>query len=293
MLPIVIRLGSRYTPRLTRWRGRSAARRKKRSAFLWLCQHVYLECSTAMTVSPPRTLSPTFTEMVASAGMNTSMRDPNFMIPQPIAGVHAGAFLEPAHDAPRQDADDLTRHDRLALVVDPDLAALVDRCRFGAVRRKEASSGQHHSRDAPGRGHAVHVHVHRRQEDADLTPASWRNPGRRGLRHRLAGHEHFPVRRRQHVVVGRGGRDMPVRIPEEEREEQREQDRGHSEQPPADRAGQHGQRQRDADEGETRGIDAQDEGGGARRLTGRCASAGCAAECESPQPTCGCEGASG
>ena len=106
-------------------------------ASLGLCQHGYLECSTAMTVSPPRTLSPTFTVMAAFAGTNTSMRDPNFMMPSRSPAFTLAPSVEPAHDAARQDADDLTRHDVLALVVDPDLAALVDRGRFAAVRGQE------------------------------------------------------------------------------------------------------------------------------------------------------------
>ena len=37
--------------------------------------------SLARTVSPPTTLSPTPTCSIASSGRNTSMRDPNFMMP--------------------------------------------------------------------------------------------------------------------------------------------------------------------------------------------------------------------
>ena len=36
-----------------------------------------------------------------------------------IAGRHHVAFPDPAHDAPRQDADDLPDDDRLATVVEP------------------------------------------------------------------------------------------------------------------------------------------------------------------------------
>jgi hypothetical protein len=57
---------------------------------------------------------------------------------------------------------------------------------------------------------------------------------------------------RQHVVVRPGGRHPPFRIPEEEREKQRERHERHREEPPAGGACQHGQRQRASDEGETR-----------------------------------------
>ena len=39
------------------------------------------QCSTAMTVSPPRTVLPTLTRISAVVGRNTSIRDPNFMTP--------------------------------------------------------------------------------------------------------------------------------------------------------------------------------------------------------------------
>ena len=90
-----------------------------------------------MTVSPPRTLSPIFTAMTASAGTNTSIRDPNFMIPRWSPARTRGAFFEAAHHAPRENADDLARDDWLTLMIDPDLAALVDRRRLAAVRRAE------------------------------------------------------------------------------------------------------------------------------------------------------------
>ena len=88
-----------------------------------------------MTVSPPRTISPTVTRMVALGGRNTSIREPNFMMPKRCPGVHLLADARAADDAPREDADDLPRDDRLAVAaIDPDLAALVDGRRFVAVR---------------------------------------------------------------------------------------------------------------------------------------------------------------
>ena len=81
-----------------------------------------------MTVSPPRTVSPTCdAQSSAVSGTNTSIRDPNFMIAEAIAGAHVRARLHAADDAARQDADDLPRDDRLSAVIDPDLAALVAR----------------------------------------------------------------------------------------------------------------------------------------------------------------------
>ena len=142
MLPIVNRLGSRYTPRRNRRRGGSLVRRRKRSRPSWLRSFTWLrayECSTAMTVSPPRTVSPTATLMVALSGRNTSMREPNFMMPKRSPGAHVGARLDAADHAPRQDPDDLPRDDRLAAVVDPDLAALVHRRGVVAIRRAETA----------------------------------------------------------------------------------------------------------------------------------------------------------
>ena len=53
------------------------------------------------------------------------MREPNFMMPKRSPARTCAPVLHAAHDAPREDADDLPRDDRLAVVIDPDLAALV------------------------------------------------------------------------------------------------------------------------------------------------------------------------
>src|SRR5262249_12799816 len=46
-----------------------------------LIEHQTIQCSTAMTVSPPRTVSSTLTVMLALGGTKMSIRDPNFIIP--------------------------------------------------------------------------------------------------------------------------------------------------------------------------------------------------------------------
>ena len=54
--------------------------------------------------------------------------------------------------------------------IDPDLAALVDRGGFVTVGRQELSGRVADPRDRARRRHAVDVHVHRRQKNADLLP---------------------------------------------------------------------------------------------------------------------------
>ena len=61
-------------------------------------------------------------------------------------GCHA------ADDAARQHADDLPGDDRLAAVIDPDLAALVRRARVVPVRRQEPAGRERHPRHAPDAG---------------------------------------------------------------------------------------------------------------------------------------------
>ena len=56
------------------------------------------------------------------------------------------------------------------VVIDPDLAALVRGRRVAVVGRQVAAPAEIDARHAPGHGRTVHVHVHRRQEDADLLP---------------------------------------------------------------------------------------------------------------------------
>ena len=53
------------------------------------------------------------------------MRDPNFIRPIRSPRPTTVSFTYAAHDAPRQDADDLPEDDRPAVVVDPDFVQLV------------------------------------------------------------------------------------------------------------------------------------------------------------------------
>src|SRR5215472_13262508 len=156
MLPMVKRLGSRETPRRgRRWRvcGGSDARRKKRSRppSGWL--------STSRSVAPLGTQDGD--DGFASTHRCTDVHG-NCGIVR-YEHIHARAELhdaetlprtnfvaasEPAHDAPRQHADDLTRHDRLAVVIDPDLAALIHTSRVMTIRGKKPSRRHGHTRHA-------------------------------------------------------------------------------------------------------------------------------------------------
>ena len=74
---------------------------------------------------------------------------------EPLPRPHFVTAGEPADDAARQHADNLPRHDRLAAVIDPDLAALVDAACVVPVRREKASGGQRKwFRPAPRRAEA-------------------------------------------------------------------------------------------------------------------------------------------
>ena len=146
-----------------------------------------------MTVSPPRTASPTLTRQSTRHGQEHVHARAEFHDAEAIAGAHVGARLHAADDAAREDADDLPRDDRLPAVIDPDLAALVRRAGVVAIGRQKAARRVADVRDAPGRRDAVHVHVHRRQEDADLLPVA----GRRAGATAPAGDEHAAVSRRQ------------------------------------------------------------------------------------------------
>src|SRR5262249_6073382 len=135
-----------------------------------------------------------------------------------LSRAYVVAAREPAHDAPRQHADDLPRDDRLASVIDPDLAPLVHASRVMTIRRQKSSRRHGHACHASRHGYSVDVDVHRRQKDADLFPRSWR----RAVRDDIARDEHASVRRREDVVVRQRGWRDAVRIAKEEREERRE-----------------------------------------------------------------------
>ena len=66
------------------------------------------------------------------------MREPNFMMPKRSPARTSAPGVDAADDAPRQHADDLPRDDRLAAVIDPDLAALVHGRGVVAVRGQKS-----------------------------------------------------------------------------------------------------------------------------------------------------------
>ena len=83
----VNRLGSNDTPRRSPRRSCPAGcftawRRNRLSCPRFLCAiGLRYYGRVARVVSPPTTLSPTFTSIVAVRGKNRSMRDPNFITP--------------------------------------------------------------------------------------------------------------------------------------------------------------------------------------------------------------------
>ncbi len=96
MLPIVNRLGSRYTPRRKRAaRPIVRATQKAQTTFFGTPHRLWFQnagqCSTAMTVSPPRTVSPTCTRIVGARRQKHVHARAEFHDAEPIAGVHLGA----------------------------------------------------------------------------------------------------------------------------------------------------------------------------------------------------------
>src|SRR5688572_2641118 len=81
---------------------------------------------------------------------------------------------ETGHDAAGQDADNLTAHHRDPTVIEPDLGPLVEPARLLAVRGQELPAMIVDARHRCVEGRTIHMHVHRRQEDADLLPIAWR-----------------------------------------------------------------------------------------------------------------------
>ena len=129
-----------------------------------------------------------------------------------------------AHDAPREDADDLPADHRSPVVLEPDLGPLVQLPGFDPVRGQELP-GSDTPRGSRGlRPGPVHVDVHRRQEDADLLPSpAARRPAPRRPR---------PSRgRRPATRPGWRRRRRPVRIAKEEDEEGGEHQNGTAQSP--------------------------------------------------------------
>ena len=101
-------------------------------------------------------------------------------------------------------------------MIDGHLGVLVEIARFMAVCRQESAGMILHVGHLPANRHTVHVHIHRRQENADLLPVA----GRARASGWLAGNHHAPVCRRQYRVSVFCYR--PVRVAEEEQEKARE-----------------------------------------------------------------------
>ena len=125
------------------------------------------------------------------------------------------------------------------------------------------------ARDRARYRNAVDVHVHRREENADLLPCS----GRRRVGQRIAGDEDASVGRREHDVLvvlagGVAGWTHTLRIAEEECEERAENKEREREQPGHRQARQDGKRQRAADERQAGRIDTHQA-----ILTGACGQA--------------------
>jgi hypothetical protein len=96
----------------------------------------------------------------------------------PIAGADLVALLDPADDSPRQDPDDLTEHHRLAAwSTVTSVNSLRSPCLSLECWHKTAGVVRHLSQFCSADRHPVDVHVHRRQEDADLLPTEAGNDG--------------------------------------------------------------------------------------------------------------------
>jgi hypothetical protein len=115
---------------------------------------------------------------------------------EPLAGLQIGARLHTAHDAPREDADDLPKDYRQAAVINPHLAPFVRRRGIRVICGQEPALAKSDFRDSAGNRAAVDVHIGRRKENADLLPLA----GRRGLGIGWSGYEHTAIGRRQHQV---------------------------------------------------------------------------------------------
>ena len=115
--------------------------------------------------------------------------------------------------SPGEDADNLAKDDGDALVIDPDLAALVGGGGIAMVGREVLAAAEIHFRDPSRNRRPIDVHVDRRQEDADLPPLSRRcGGGLRGTRD-----QHPAVCRRENQVGIR--RRLPLGVAKEIEEE--------------------------------------------------------------------------
>ena len=179
-----------------------------------------------MIVSPATTFWPTDTkirrvERQEHVHARTELHQADALAPRDDI-----ARFDAAHDAARQQADDLAEDERPSVALDPQLVQLVVVRRF-LVGRKKRSRPVVDARDAAADRRPVDVHVERRQEDGHLVPVSGRRP-------RLVGgsSRHHRAISRRHDHAG-GIRNCAIGIPEEVGEEPAEQRRG----PPPGRGG--------------------------------------------------------
>ena len=132
---------------------------------------------------------------------------------------------------------------------DAGMVTLVGRGGGAMVCRQKSAALKTDARDATRDRHAIHMHVHRREENADLQPLA----RRRGRGFRRSGDQHPAVRRRQHDVVGRA--DLTIRIAEKEEEEPGEDEQRNGKSPTDREGSQDGGADGADDEGEPGGVD--------------------------------------
>ena len=173
---------------------------------------------------------------------------------EPIAGAHLIARLRTADDAARKDADDLTRDDRLSAVIDPDLAALVFRGGFLAIGRQKTAWRELHPGHDTRDGHAVHMHVGRREENADLLPHARRRHARFGW----TADEHTSIGGRHDEVHGVGTRwRRAVRVAKEEGEKRPDRNERQCRDPAERQSDSERESDCDGDERPARRVEAQ------------------------------------
>ena len=187
-----------------------ADRRDGRSAFT--CQ-----CSTAITVSPPRTIWPT-SNLKSGVGRQEHVHPrAELHDAEPVAGAHLGAHLQRgrrhgARGCRRSGARRPSgRRDRSRSRCARCCSPASGRYAGKKLARRVADAGH-----PAGHRHPVDVHVHRRKKNADLLPGAGR--GRTGLGR--AGHQHAAVGRRRARRARRASR-RAASVPDRERRKRR------------------------------------------------------------------------
>ena len=155
-----------------------------------------------MTVSPPRTRSPTWTRSphrAARSGPSATRSGSARTAAPPRACPRAARGTRSAGPARRRSG----APPRAPVTLEEQRAALVHVRRLGAVRREKAPARVLDVAHEPGHRRAVHVHVERRQEDGQPHRRADPRVVLGGDRHHLAvGRRH---ERSRHRGVGRSG----------------------------------------------------------------------------------------